>query len=118
MPLLNALLALGPAGLQRRLGCRSRLGLRGRMGLAAAALLIAQGVVASVSHSAHDDASAGCARATGDAATSHSGCDDFAGQDLAADDSSLHWFDAVLDDRACGPSAPTWWDLLLCESAQ
>ena len=98
------------------LGC---IGLRGRLCLAAAALLVAQGVTTiSVARLAHGGASLCRHRASGDTAARGSEADDFDRGPSAADGSSLCWFDAVLADEADGATASTWWDLLLCESAQ
>ena len=87
-----------------------RLGLRGRICLAAGVFIVAHGVVVtSVSRSAHDESTTCCRGAAADAA---------AARFNQADESSLHWFDAVLGEQPEDDSAPTWWDLLLCESAQ
>jgi len=92
--------------------------MRGRICLGAAAMLLAQAVTAVSVRSAHDDDSLCCRRASADSATSDGAADESDRESMAADDSALRWFDAVLDDRSSGPFAPTWWDLLLCESAQ
>lgn len=89
----------------------ARLGLRSRIALVAVTLLAVQGVVAmSESRSAHAPASAGGCRGRAGLSAGH-GCPD-------ADGVSWAWFDAVLDEPPSDPAAPTWWDLLLCESAR
>lgn len=90
--------------------CRARpnrIGLRGFLGLAAATLLLVQGVAAiSESHRMHADAPCVCATSGTESPVAD------------ASRSSLAWWDAVLegDEEPADPLAPTWWDILLCES--